>query len=286
MIRTTTTKRVMRLAAAMTIGLIGMMTPMPAVGADGFTVCDYRTEHTLVPSKGGVVGGVTTGAVNINVMERTEITDIDDVTVLVRWVGDGVDLGPAPEGDPVFSTLPADYSVIEPPAVDREETSVDEDESFTQLLGCPQDGDYGENWTGDPADPFSWVTYDDYDVHIELILVQHITRTHNISETRTYQVVRNDDGPGTDGPDADGPDESDESDQLDDTTPSTTTPPDAEMTSEADNTNSNATDTPSLASSDNAETAVLAMNESSTLAPLGSTAGVGSRTAASISFTG
>lgn len=284
MIRTSSKRRVMRLAAAATVGLVGAMVPMPGVGADDPTGCDYRTDSVVRPAEhSGSVGGVTSGSVNIRVTERTDFVDNEDVTVLVHWVGDDFDLGPAPAGDPVFDALPAGYSVVEPPVVVRDETSVDEDESFRRLVGCPQDGNFGEDWTGDPNDPFSWVTYDDVDIDIEMVLVQEITRTHHITETRTHQVVRDEDGPGSEGPEPDGPDEggpNEEGPAPTTTTTTTTTLPDADSTPVADDTNA----VPDAA--ETAETQVLSEVGASSAAASYSTAGVRSATGTPISFAG
>lgn len=191
---------VKRVSVAAALGLVAAVTPLSVAGAELPAVCDYMTDRqieVLEPTD----ERWKAGAIDVHVLERIEFTDVDEVTVLQRWVGEGIDLGPAPVGDPVFDSLPTGYAVVGDPTIERVETAVVEGEDFTDaktLWGCPQGLDWDVNVTGDQFDPFSWVALHSYKLPMEQTVVFAIPRTHFITETRTYQVVRVDEGGGED----------------------------------------------------------------------------------------
>lgn len=207
MTRNRTRVRTSRLPLGVAIASLATMIPLVGAQPAGAAIpewCDYA-----LPA--GEVVGWQGARVDITVAFDEQVTDVEDVTVLEHWVGEGFDLGPAPTGDPVFSGLPAGYALAEPPSVDRTETGVtDADPVITdEIVGCSDDIDVEDSaYEGQPVIEFvpGLVTYGDRIESIDVRVVTDTVRTHHITETRTYTIVADTDDPDPTVPDAPVPD--------------------------------------------------------------------------------
>lgn len=148
---------------------------------------------TTVFAVPATAGAADLGDVTINFDRQPPVEiDVDEVTVLVRWVGAGIDRGPAAQDDPMFDGLPAGYALDPTPSVEQVETSVTEvSEETREIDSSPFVIDV--DFIGDPENPGTWVSLGD-DIYVTVTTRTTITRTHHITETRTFTVVHDDAG--------------------------------------------------------------------------------------------
>jgi len=104
----------------------------------------------------------------------------EDVTELVRVVGLGFDLGPAPPGDPIFGVLPPGTTFVEPPVVDSVLTNTTFGTESSTEFACSANlvitspsGDSTADW------PNLFILEGQLTVteHEDTIETRHITRT-------------------------------------------------------------------------------------------------------------